>query len=295
MANARGKEVDTTFLSLAHATERGFIHRDYIAHVFRWTHVAKYLMQQHRFRDHHVLDVGCGRELPLAKMMYSMRMTHTTGSYTGVDFGPIPWPESISKGTTKWNMTLHEKTDFLKFAKDVGPTYDVITSFEVLEHVEPFHSYQLLKAMRQVATPRARIFISTPCYDQATGAADNHVNEMTFNALRALIGLAGFSVEKVWGTFANQRDYKKELSPEMLELFEELGEYYDSNILAVMFAPLFPEWSRNCLWRLVAGPIEMPTPKELPGLEQPAMSSSARWGEDFKKILADAKRITRRG
>ena len=46
MANARGKEIDNTHLSIDQAEERGFIHRDYIAHCLRWTHVAKYLHLQ---------------------------------------------------------------------------------------------------------------------------------------------------------------------------------------------------------------------------------------------------------
>jgi hypothetical protein len=34
MANARGKSIDNTHLSIDQAEERGFIHRDYIAHCF---------------------------------------------------------------------------------------------------------------------------------------------------------------------------------------------------------------------------------------------------------------------
>jgi hypothetical protein len=29
-----------------------------------------------------------------------------------------------------------------------------------------------------------------------------------------------------------------------------LREYYDSNVLAILFAPLYPQGSRNCLWRM---------------------------------------------
>jgi hypothetical protein len=43
MANARGKSIDNTHLSIDQAEERGFIHRDYIAHCLRWTHVAKWM------------------------------------------------------------------------------------------------------------------------------------------------------------------------------------------------------------------------------------------------------------
>lgn len=282
MANARGKEVDTTFLSLTHATERGFIHRDYLAHCLRWSHVIKYLHQGGKYKTAHVLDVGCGRELPLAKALFSMRMTHTTGSYTGVDYGPIPWPESISDKTTKWNMRLYEKTDFVKSGEG---EYDVITCFEMLEHVEPWHSYQTLVKIRECLAENGVAFISTPCYDQKTGAADNHVNEMSYAGLKAMLACVGLEVEAVYGTFASQKDYKKLMTPAELDLFDRLSAYYESNLISVIFAPLFPEQSRNCLWRLKAA-IQEPTPLPL----GPAHSNSDRWDDDAKRILADSKK-----
>ena len=62
MSNARGKTVDTTFLSLDNAEERGFIHRDYIAHCMRWTHVIKQLPRGKLYERATIVDAGCGRE-----------------------------------------------------------------------------------------------------------------------------------------------------------------------------------------------------------------------------------------
>ena len=56
MANARGKEIDNTHLSIDQAEERGFIHRDYIAHCLRWTHVAKYLHLKSRYKTARIID-----------------------------------------------------------------------------------------------------------------------------------------------------------------------------------------------------------------------------------------------
>ena len=33
-------------------------------------------------------------------------------------------------------------------------------------------------------------------------------------------------------------------------LTEYLKDYYDSNLLSVIFAPLYPRYSRNCIWHL---------------------------------------------
>ena len=293
MANKTGKEVDTTYLSLTQAAGRGFIHRDYLAHCLRWSHVCKHLQHGLQYRTAHVLDVGCGRETPLPKMMFSMRMTHTTGSYTGVDYGPIPHPDTISEATSKFQLTLLPKTDFVK-AKLPREHYDIVTCFEMLEHVEPWHSYQTLKRIRQVLQPLSGVaFISTPCYDPQAGAAANHVNEMSYAGLELLISSAGLAVQKVYGTFASQKDYKKLLTPAQRELFDQLGEYYDSNWLSCLFAPLVPQQSRNCLWVLTPGDAGVAPPAALAKFQDPSHSNSARWAEDLTKIMADAKKTRR--
>ena len=87
MANATGKTVDKTFLSIDNAEDRGFIHRDYIAHCLRWTHVIKRLYERKTYQTARILDIGCGRELPFAKTLYSSKLA--PAMYFGVDVGPI--------------------------------------------------------------------------------------------------------------------------------------------------------------------------------------------------------------
>lgn len=287
MANAKGKEVDTTSLSLDQAEKRGFIHRDYLAHCLRWSHVAAYLHLSKRYQVHHVLDVGCGKEAPLPKLLYHSRLTHTSGSYTGVDYGKVECPETIPK-TNKFKAQFIGGFDF---AKDPLPRakYDTVVCFEVLEHVEPLHAYNMLVRMRSVLKSDGRAFISTPCYDEKTGAADNHVNEMTFQALYAMIGLAGLKIEKVYGTFASQKDYKKVMALEHRVVFDQLNEYYDSNVLACIFAPLYPSLSRNCLWVLSCDHIKTPGPDTIAAFKNPRNSNSTKWADHAAKILKASK------
>lgn len=250
MANAKGKSIDSTYLRIAADTSRkGYIHRDYLAHCLRYSHVAKYMMEGKKHLTAHVLDVGCGREAPLARLLFSMMMVHSTGTYTGVDYGPIPWPETIKRDTDRFNATFHEKTDFTSF-EPKRKAYDVITSFEVLEHVEAEHAFRMMTKMRSLLAKNGRCFLSTPCYDPKVGAADNHVNEMSHLGFKALIVLAGFEIESVWGTFASQRDYKQLMTAGQREVFEKLSDYYDSGVLACFMAPMFPEQARNCIWQL---------------------------------------------
>lgn len=290
MANARGKVVDTTCLSLDHAEQRGFLHRDYLAHCLRWSHVVKYLTQGHKFRTHHVLDVGCGREAPLAKLLFSSRMTHTTGSYTGVDYGKLERPASIAD-TGKFNAKFIGKCDFASegAVNSKGRNkFDTVVCFEMLEHVEPMHSFQTLKRIGQLMLPTSVAFISTPCYDPKVGAADNHVNEMSWAGLRLLIGLAGLDVMQCFGTFASQKDYKAKMDAHQQAVFKQLSEYYDSNVLSCFMAPMFPELSRNCLWVLKTrgSSVIHGDPK---ALRQPQHSSSQQWTKTIDKLIKEAK------
>ena len=250
MANKRGKTVDKTFLSLDQAEDRGFIHRDYIAHCLRWTHVLKRMYERKTYQSARILDVGCGRELPLAKMLYSSKLIPTL--YAGVDVGPIEDSEFQKlKGEMAVRTKVFENTNFLDLTiEDLGGTpANMIVSFEVLEHVEPKMMLDMLEHMKVLTSEDARFFISTPCWNRVD-CADNHVNEMLYEALGAAFERHGFVIENVYGTFASIRDYEHKLSPAEHDLFTQLRQYYDSNFLSCIFAPLYPAESRNAPWEL---------------------------------------------
>lgn len=294
--NAHGKTIDKTFLSIDNAEDRGFIHRDYIAHCLRWTHVIKRLYERKMYETARILDVGCGREIPLAKTLYSSKLIPAI--YLGVDAGPI-LDEEVAKiaKTQKFPHKLWESTNFLELDElDVimngdGARPNIVTSFEVLEHVEPKMMWDMLEHMKKLSSDDARFFISTPCWNR-TDCAGNHVNEMLYEALGAGFERHGFVVENVYGTFASIRDYEHLLprneigcKPNFvpsIELFNALREYYDTNFLSCVFAPLFPAQSRNCLWELRKGPVPFGGEKFRPiGEIQTPWSSSKLW-EDMK-------------
>lgn len=284
MANERGKEVDTTYLSLEAAEDRGFIHRDYIAHCLRWSHVVRHLMRGGRYRPARILDIGCGRELPLPKMIYSNKMV--PAAYYGVDAGPMVeeavqalragkmgpishlFPQTLF--SSKWAHNQFDGQEGMDYVSD-------IVCFECAEHVEPNMLKDMLSGMRLVLQPvTGRVWISTPCWDYKSCAA-NHVNEMTYGAFGSMLMEAGFIIENVHGTFASISDYAGKLNAAYVEVFNDLRAYYDSNVLAVIFAPMFPAQSRNCLW-------ELRTPKkgEQPNwqwleTQQKPWGSSAQW------------------
>ncbi len=99
------------------------------------------------------------------------------------------------------------------------------------------------------------LLLSTPVYDSSVGAAKNHIinneiGEYEYNELKNHLEQIGFDILKTWGTFASQKDYKKLMQNTPLEsIYNRLHEYFDSDILSNIMAPLFPEQSRNVMWK----------------------------------------------
>ncbi len=249
MANERGKEIDKTHLSVDTAEDRGFIHRDYIAHCLRWTHVMKYMLKKHNYKRADILDVGCGKEFPLAKTLYTSKAAPYL--YHGVDVNKLERP-AMFEGKD-W-FTFEGETDVATIRPGYFDPFNVIVSFEVLEHVEPAHARSIMSFVHENLTEDGVAFISTPVWDPQTGAAANHVNEMKYVPLGLMFEQLGFEIVNVQGTFCSQKDSYPALAatfgPEAMHIYMRLKEYYDSNYLATLFAPLVPWASRNCLWTL---------------------------------------------
>jgi len=285
MANAHGRTIDKTFLSVDNAESRGFIHRDYIAHCLRWSHVCKRLMKKGAYKEASVLDVGCGKEAPLAKLLYSSKMF--PAFYFGLDAGKIEVPrlgkyEDRALFMQQQDFTALKKTDNYD-TEHLGYTH--IVCFEVLEHVEPFLMLEILRKIKSLAAEDAEIYISTPCWD-GTRCAKNHVNEIRFRALHWVFEMLGFTVKEVFGTFASQRDIEPCISKgEVFAVYEKLKDYYDSNLVSCLFAPLYPEASRNALWVLSTEQDEGATLYFTADEIQEPWSSSDEWMQLRKLVI----------
>lgn len=245
MANARGKHVDKTFLSIDNAEKRGFIHRDYVAHCFRFSHAAKKI--QACWKTATILDVGCGKEMPLPRLIYTSKMRPL--HYVGIDVDETPLPEMLEKCTFPCDKLVGDIADCELFS-DLGfekqPNF--ITCFEMMEHVELKHAQRCLAAIHNCMSADGLFMVSTPVYN-LKDVAGNHVNELTYAAFGAMLEDAGFAIEANYGTFASQSELKPVIEDTPAgEVFDALRPYYDSNVLSVIFAPMFPQQSRNVLW-----------------------------------------------
>ena len=233
--------------------ERHVYHRDMFAHYLRWSHILKVIKPHER-----VVDFGCGQG-DLIEVLYRNR--HIPSAYFGFD---------VRTRTVEKLAEKYKKNDWARFfnvdlVKAVPQTFvdmnmnaDHVVSFEVVEHIGQTNIHRYLENFKACGNAEATYYLSTPNYDPSVGAAGNH----TYDALDgrgvqpqefehwelSRILQEHFKIERKYGTFASIRDYKPLLDEAQLRLFNKLSEYYDTNVLAVIFAPLFPEKARNCIW-----------------------------------------------
>lgn len=225
MQNAKNKEVDETFLSIPFALFQGMIHRDYMIHCFRWTHVIKHLMRSDvRKAGIKVLEIGCGKETPFLselitdedkyknidypgfRAIRSHKLIADTSWYVGVDVTKIKLSKHLSGKANRGKIVIADETNFAEFtpdmlsdllinAKGVDDTEavakpNVIICNEVAEHM-PYEDWlQVLDRIKEHCDEDTVVFVSTPSFSGQ--AAKNHVNEYTFDAFGAVLEDHGF-------------------------------------------------------------------------------------------------------
>ena len=233
-----------TQLDIEKASERGILHRDYIAHCLRWSHVMK-----HAKMGQKLLDVGCGLNTPMAMTFYAnkFRPSKYVGldirhkfKYTDQDF-PFPF-------YTQGNFDVTIPDHWVDVLVEHGDVWHTVVCFEVIEHMNKVDGIKLLTNMADYCG-ESDIYLSTPCFNGS--AAANHIHEWEYQELKDELEKL-FVIKAHYGTFASQRDIKPVFSPEAAKVFSELHAYYDSNFLSVVFAPMYPAQSRNCIWKLKA-------------------------------------------
>jgi 2-polyprenyl-3-methyl-5-hydroxy-6-metoxy-1,4-benzoquinol methylase len=214
------------------------VHRDYFAHCMRWSWAARLIKM-----DTRVLDVGCGIDAPLAKVLSGTNFVHGEGRYVGVDMN-----KGVKGHGKTWCEVISE-FDFTARYAELG-LFDIVTNFEVIEHMEVADGSALLSAMRECLKPDGRIFLSTPVLSPSVGQAANHLHEYGIAELQALIEQRGLEVVKRYGTFASYNPLKKALTSEHLKVYEELREFHGDDLMSCWLAPLYPDASRNNFWIL---------------------------------------------
>lgn len=232
--------------------ERHIYHRDQFAHYLRWSHVLK-----NAKIGQTILDFGCGSG-EMLELFY--RNKYRPKQYLGLDIRTQTIEENKAKFGSL-DFADFKQADLCQDELDLGQTFDIITCFEVIEHIGHANADAFLDNIAYHCDENTVVYLSTPNYDPHVGAANNHllgpdkeVGEWDHFELQAKLE-EFFTIEKKFGTFASIKDYKEDLIGWRKEAFEELRKYYDSNLLSNMMAPMMPaEHARNCLWVLKVKP-----------------------------------------
>jgi DNA (cytosine-5)-methyltransferase 1 len=229
-----GREFDRT--SLRANSHGQWIHRDYLAHAFRWAFAGRFVTG-----EVDVLDVGCGPDLPMVGVL-TMPRNQVPRSYTGVDLNREP-----QKHPTRGWAKVHWEFNFIERWAELGQ-FDLVTNFEMIEHMHAPDGCRLLAGLAGCLRPGGTLLLSTPVFNGK--AAANHLHEWEITELHDAITAAGLKVVDRFGTFNSQPDLRKVASAAELVIFDRLKAYYSGEVLACLFAPLYPDASRNNLWVL---------------------------------------------
>jgi SAM-dependent methyltransferase len=229
---------NTTSLREAHHGQT--VHRDYIAHAFRWS-----VAQRHINEGDVVIDVGCGPDTPLVKVLAFPRGS-VPKRYTGIDLNNF-----VPKTRPQWANFILGVSVFDLDPVEVGPA-DVVVCFEMLEHMPKPKGLELLRWLREAVKPSGIILLSTPSY-AGGDLPKNHVHEWTYDELKEGLASVWLEVNDVWGTFMRIPQLRKAVAvqyPDLAKVLGRLDTYYSHEALSTIFAPLFPGQASNCLWKL---------------------------------------------
>lgn len=227
--------------------ENHVFHRDQFAHYLRWSHVLKLLK-----RDMNIMDLGCG-SASLLEVIYRNQLK--SNKYLGVEYRK----KQVSNNKEKYknlNWADFIQQDLTLSDFHYGKDWDIICSFEVIEHIGRDNVSAFLNNIKKHCNDKTIVLLSTPCYDEKVGAAKNHiingvVGELTYQEMKDELVKCGFNIVENYGTFASIKDYEHVMNSWQKQFFNFAKNYFDTNILSNVMAPMFPEQSRNVLWKCV--------------------------------------------
>jgi 2-polyprenyl-3-methyl-5-hydroxy-6-metoxy-1,4-benzoquinol methylase len=182
---------DLGFFSPARAGDDGFYAQLQVHDWYYQEEKPEYLFAKELVPEHaSVLEVGCG------KGAFHAFLPETV-AYTGLEFND----EAVRKAQAQG---LHVLKQPVEAHVDDGQRYDVVCSFQVLEHVEqPGHFFH---ACVQAVKPGGKVIIAVPAQDSFLAVAANsplnmpphHLTRWTDRALRNLARRESLANVALW-------------------------------------------------------------------------------------------------
>lgn len=238
-AAREAREFDQTYLDPERTTQ---VHRDYGAHFFRWGFAARFC------KGKRVLDFGCGPKWLFGKVLTRHgNMGLRPELYVGADLSQIDGGDATTKTSCR-RGGIDLTRDARRLVDEFG-LFDVVASFEVIEHMDLDAGRRFLTAMRACCKEDGVVVLSTP-RNEGHKPARNHIHEYSTDELRSLIEDCGLAVSKRYGTFGDILKLRAAAEPVDAELMTRLAVYYSDDVLSCFLAPLYPDACKNNLWVL---------------------------------------------
>lgn len=153
-------------------------------------HVSRYWWASELARGKQVLDCACG------KGYGSYILAKRAREVLGIDLNPRSL-EIAREIFAAPNLTF-EGVDVLTLSK-LGRRFDLVTAFEVIEHIPSEQTDSFLKGLKAVLAPGGTLLLSTPNHDvvlkSGVHVPEFHINNFRASELRRLLEKQFGSVE----------------------------------------------------------------------------------------------------
>jgi len=203
-----------------------------------------------------IMEMGCGKEIPLFRTLtcdHSAVKHYKPSQYCAVDLNQIKYRPRVSGIETK----ILSKTNAVDEPEKVPDwTFDVVISFEVLEHMDKPDGERFLDGMVRYARRKPEredgadgmILLSTPV--NGGFIAKNHIYEWQRSELRRAFEKRGCEVMEEYGTFSNLRNLFRAMDDKEIEIWNRLANYHSPHTLSCVFSAMHPEAARNIAWKV---------------------------------------------
>jgi 2-polyprenyl-3-methyl-5-hydroxy-6-metoxy-1,4-benzoquinol methylase len=124
---------------------------------FFWDHVVRYWWASEMAQDKSVLDCATG------KGYGAFILSHHAKKVVGIDLNDNSL-KIASESFLGINHLIYKKQDIFTLS-NLGEKFDLITAFEVIEHIPHERTVEFLKSLYEALNPGGVLLISTPNHD----------------------------------------------------------------------------------------------------------------------------------
>lgn len=150
---------------------------------FFWDHVVRYWWANEKVKNLDVLDCATGKGYGAYIMSLSAR------SVTGIDLNDTSLKVASESFSGQENLVF-KRQDIFKL-EELGKKFDVITAFEVIEHIDPSKTDEFLSSMKNVLKSDGTLLISTPNHDVVLASGVHvpsfHINNFKSTELKQVL------------------------------------------------------------------------------------------------------------